>query len=283
MQISITGANGFVGRNVGEFLSKNGFNVINIVRKRKTIGFEKIIVSKNLSEGRLVSGIKNSLALLHFIGKGTQTVNSNYETVNVDTTKKIIQLCKKASVKKIIYISGLGVSHRSTLGYFISKYKAEQEIMKSGLDYTIFRASYILGNNDPLSKILRAQMKRGEIVIPGSGNYRIQPIFVQDVAKIVMKSITEKKFSNKILDLVGAETITYNQFVKDFIGKKKIKIKNIDFERAYYGALHNNGSFGVDDLSILVGNYVGNHKKLKTISKIEFTRYKEVLKSGSSS
>src|SRR5207249_12040 len=80
-------ANGFIGRNIGEFLSKNGFNVVNIVRKKKAIAFGKTIVSKSFSEDRLVSGIKNSLALLHFIGKGSQTVNSDYETVNVDTTK----------------------------------------------------------------------------------------------------------------------------------------------------------------------------------------------------
>lgn len=280
-QVSITGANGFIGRNIGEFLSKNGFNVVNIVRKKKAIAFGKTIVSKSFSEDRLVSGIKNSLALLHFIGKGSQTVNSDYETVNVDTTKNAIRLCKKASVKKIIYISGLGVNQKSTLGYFISKYKAEQEIIKSGLDYTILRASYIIGKGDPLSKILHAQMKRGTIVIPGSGNYRIQPIFVKDVAKVVMKSITEKKFSNKILDLVGADTVIYNHFIKDFIRGRRIKIRNIDFEHAYHEAMHNSGPFGVDDLSILVGNYVSNHKKLKRISGIKFTRYKDVLKSSS--
>ena len=280
-QVSITGANGFVGRNIGEFLSQNGFNVVNIVRKKKAIASGKIIVSKSFSEDRLVSGIKNSLALLHFIGKGSQAVNSDYETVNVDTTRNAIRLCKKASVKKIIYISGLGVNQKSTLGYFISKYKAEREIIKSGLDYTILRASYIIGKGDPLSKILYAQMKRGTIVIPGSGNYRIQPIFVKDVAKVVMKSITEKKFSNKILDLVGADTVTYNHFVKDFIRGRRIQIRNIDFEHAYHEAMHNTGSFGVDDLSILVGNYVSNHKRLERISGIKFTRYKDVLKSSS--
>ena len=67
-------------------------------------------------------------------------------------TKKIIKLCKKTKIKKIIYISGLGVTSKSTSAYFISKYKAEQEIIKSGLDYTILRASYIIGKNDSLTK-----------------------------------------------------------------------------------------------------------------------------------
>ena len=280
-RVVITGANGFVGRNVGKFLSKNGFNIMPIVRKNRerSITFGRAIVSKNLLEDHLLSEIKNSGTLLHFIGQGRQTVDSEYEKINVDTTRDVIQLCRKASIKKIVYISGLGVDKKSTLGYFISKYKAEQEIIKSGLDYTILRASHIIGKDDPLSKTLNSQIRRGMIIIAGSGNYRIQPIFVEDVAKVVLKSISERKFFKKILDLVGAQTVTYNHFVKDFVQGRKIRIRNIDFENAYRDALHNKGPFGVDDLSILVGDYVGDHKKLRRISGIKFRLYKDVLES----
>src|SRR5947209_8558183 len=180
---------------------------------------------------------------------------------------------------KQVVISGANGFVGSNVGYFISKYKAEQEIIKSGLDYTILRASHIIGKDDPLSKTLSRQIRRGMIIIAGSGNYRIQPIFVEDVAKVVLKSITEKKFFKKILDLVGAQRVTYNQFVKDFVQGRKIKIRNINFENAYRDALHNKGPFGVDDLSILAGDYVGDHKKLKRISGIKFRIYKDVLES----
>jgi NADH dehydrogenase len=282
--VVITGANGFVGKKIGEFLSKNGFQVVSIVRngKKKTINFGQVVTTKTFSENNLVSKIKGFDVLLHFIGQGKQTVNSDYEQVNVSLTKNMINLCKKAKIKKIIYISGLGTNEYTTLGYFISKYKAEQEIIHSGLDYTIFRASYIIGKyDDPLSKNLLAQMKKSKIIIPGSGNYRFQPIFIDDVAKVVLKSITENMFLNKILDLVGPQIISYNTFVRKFIGGKKIKIKKIDFELAYHDALHNKGVFGVDDLSIMIGDYVGNYRKLAGLSKMKFIRYDEVLKSGS--
>jgi NADH dehydrogenase len=215
--VVITGANGFVGKNVGKFLSKNGFQIIGIVRidKEKTVCFGEAIVSETLSESNLVSKIKGSSALLHFIGQGRQTVDSDYEQVNVTLTKNAIDLCKKAKIKKIIYISGLGVDKSTTLGYFISKYKAEQEIIHSGLDYTILRASYIIGTDDPLSKNIQRQIKNGKVIIPGSGNYRIQPIFIDDVAKVMIKLITENTFSNKMLDLVGPQVVNYNTFVRE--------------------------------------------------------------------
>lgn len=281
--VVITGANGFVGKNVSKYLSKNGIEIIGIVRKgkKKTTYFEECIVSQNLSERNLVSKIKGSSALLHFIGQGIQTVNSDYEKVNVSLTKNVIKLCKKAKIKKIIYISGLGVDKSTTLGYFISKFKAEQEIINSGLDYTIFRPSYIIGKDDPLSQNIHKQMQNGKVVIPGSGNYRFQPIFIDDVAKVISKSIIEDSFSNKILDLVGPQVVNYNSFIRKFTHGKKIQIKKIDFEEAFHNAMHNKGSFGVDDLSIMIGDFVGNHKKLAKLAQMRFTRYDDVLDSSS--
>src|SRR6185312_5818913 len=170
--VVISGANGFVGRNVGMSLSKNRFQITSLVRKGRTVNFGDIITTENLSENNLASKITGSDAFLHFIGQVRQTVDSDYGLVNISLARNAVALCKKAKIKKIIYISGLGVDKNATLGYFISKYKAEQEIIHSGLDYTIFRASYIIGDDDPLSENLEEQIKKGEMVIPGSGNYR---------------------------------------------------------------------------------------------------------------
>lgn len=277
--IAISGANGFVGKNVGRFLARNGFEVVSLVRKgrKKAVDFGRVVVSENLGESSIVDSVKGSVAFLHFIGKGRQTADSSYDAVNVNLTRNAVALCKKAGIKKIIYLSGLGVDKKSTLGYFVSKFKAEQEIVKSGLDYTIFRPSYIMGKNDPLSQILADQMRKGSVIIAGSGKYRLQPVLVSDVAQVVMKAISAKQFSRKIIDLVGPQAVTYKKFVRDLVGVR-VQIRHVDFEQAYHDALSSSDSqFGVDDLSILVGDYIGNHKKLASISGIEFTKYGNML------
>ena len=101
---------------------------------------------------------------------------------------------------------------------------------------------------------------------------------MQDIAKVILNSIISKKFSKKIIELVGPETVTFNEYVKLFKGKSNIKIKNIDLEEAYFDALHNpNSNYGVDDLNILVGDFVGNHNKLKKLCGFNFESFRDIL------
>ena len=111
--------------------------------------------------------------------------------------------------------------------------------------------------------------------------YKLQPILVNDVAQIILKSIITKKFSKKIIDLVGPKTVTYENFVKNFVGSKKVKIKKINLENAYFDALHNSKSiFGVDDLNILIGSFTGNPKILEKESGIKLKSFSEFLDSS---
>ncbi len=219
--------------------------------------------------------------MIHLVGIGKQSVNTDYDMINTDLTKHIVNLSKKAKIKKIIYLSGLGVSSNTSLGYFISKYNAEKQIINSGLDFTIFRPSYIVGKDDLFSKYLKKQMKTGEIKIPGSGTYSIQPIHVSDVIKIIFESVFQLKFNKKIIDLVGPDYVTFEKYVELFSKGTKTNIKKINLEEAYHTAITNSKSdFGIDDLNILIGNFKGNHKKLSKISKIKFQSVLELLQSG---
>ena len=279
LQIAITGANGFVGRNIREFLSHNKVAITSLTRSgHPPLKFETGIRYSDLAQKSLIAKLKGCDALVHLIGQGAQSVDATYDDVNVELTKKIIHLCKNAKIRKIVYMSGFGVDKSTTSGYFISKFRAEREITASGLDYTILRASYIIGNNDPLTKNLNKQIKSGSVIIPGSGSYRLQPISVSDVAKVILASITNKQFSNKTVDLVGPQTMTFESFVKKYV-KKRAKIKKVDLENAYRTALNRpkDAIYGLDDLNILVGDFVGDHKRLERLCGFELTRIKEIL------
>ena len=122
-KIAISGTTGFVGKNLENFFTQN--NV-----KYKTIS--RLTFQKNK-----LPLISDCSCFVHLVGLGIETKKKSFEEINVELTKKVVDLCKKSNIKNIIYFLGLGVSSKSTSDYFISKFKAEQLIIKSGLDYTI--------------------------------------------------------------------------------------------------------------------------------------------------
>jgi len=282
IRIVVVGASGFVGKNLRKFLHELNLDVLAISRKNfRKHASEVKITSTNLLEPKLQTKLKNYDALIHLIGIGRQSSKSTFEEINLNLTKNVIKACKNAGIKKIIFISGLGVSRSNKSDYFVSKYKAEREIINSGLDYTIFRASYIIGKTDYLTKALSKQMKKGVIVIPGSGKYRLQPIFVVDVAKIILEAINEKKFSKKILDLVGPQKISFEDFVNLFTKNTSVKIQKINLDSAYDEAKRNTRSvYGLESLNILVGDYTSDGKQLKKLSDVKLTTVTEFLQSS---
>ena len=282
IRIVVVGASGFVGKNLRKFLHELNLDVLAISRKNfRKHASEVKIISTNLLEPKLQTKLKNYDALIHLIGIGRQSSKSTFEEINLNLTKNVIKACKNAGIKKIIFISGLGVSRSNKSDYFVSKYKAEREIINSGLDYTIFRASYIIGKTDYLTKALSKQMKKGVIIIPGSGKYRLQPISVADVAKIILEAINEKKFSKKILDLVGPQKMSFEDFVKLFTKNTSVKIQKISLESAYDEAKRNPRSvYGLESLNILVGDYTSDGKQLKKLSDVKLTTVAEFLQSS---
>ena len=282
LQIVITGASGFVAKNLRKYLSEKNVHLISISRKNfKSFKNETKIISNSYEERLLLPKIKNLDALIHLVGIGKQSIKTDYESINVQLTQKIVNLSKKAKIKKFVYTSGLGVSVDTSIGYFISKFKAEKSIIDSKINYTIFRPSYIVGKDDLFTKYLKKSIKKNKIVIPGSGKYLIQPISIGDVTKLLFQSIIDKRFKNKTLDLVGPEIIPFKKYIQLFLQKKKTKLHHIAIEDAYRLAITNSKfDYGVDDLNILVGNFVGDYKKLKNLSKMDFQSVKELLKTG---
>ena len=256
-RIVVSGAKGFVGKNLRKFLSENNMSPISL--------------SRNHFIENQFPPLKNASHFIHLAGIGSESINQDsFLKVNIELTKTVINLCKKNNIKNIIYFSGLGVSRNSRSSYFISKFNAEQLIKKSDLNYTIFRPSYILGVDDYLTKNISKQILKKQVMIPGSGNFVFQPISIDDVCLCINAALHSSKFSNKTFDLIGPKKLSFQKLIKKSVSSK-IKIKKIDLELAYKKALTDiNFEYGVEDLNILVGNYIGNHKKLQNLCDFKF-------------
>ena len=136
----------------------------------------------------------------------------------VVNTKLLFEAAKKAGVRRIVHVSITNASADSPLPYFRGKGLLEEALIDSGLSYAIIRPAVIFGDEDVLINNIAWILKRvPAFAIPGSGEYRLQPIYVEDMAKIADDAAQSDK--NLIIDAIGPETYTFNELVR-LIGDK---------------------------------------------------------------
>ena len=274
MKLFITGAGGFVASNLRMRLVTDGHHAVCASRRRIPSYGNEIAIQTEYS-GDAPARMRGCDAAIHLAGSGAQTIHNQYAAANHLLARTITRWCRDSAIPRIIYFSGLGASAGATTSYFISKYMAEQEIRESGLDYVIFRPAHIIGRDDYLSRNLRDQLKTGSIIVPGSGEYHIQPVSIRDVVEVLLRAVSGDTFRNRTLDMVGPRAIPFKDYIRIAAGKDA-PIRHIEMEEAYRRAVRGEQtSYGVDDLNILVGGFVGDHRSLREASGFEFHDFSE--------
>ncbi len=136
---------------------------------------------------------------------------SNFEKA-VQNTRTLIAAAKDAGVQRIVHVSIANPSANSPLGYYRGKAQLEQAVIDSGLSYTILRPTVIFGPEDILINNMAWFVRRFPIFgIPGNGLYRIRPIYVEDMARLIAEAVEQR--SNSVLDAIGPETYTFENLV----------------------------------------------------------------------
>ena len=131
----------------------------------------------------------------------------------VRNTKTLIDAAKAAGVRRFVHVSITNPSPDSTLPYFRGKAVLEQYLHSSGLSYAILRPTVVFGKEDILLNNIAYLLRRFPFfVIPGSGNYQLQPISVEDLAELAVRAGSGDE--NVIVDAVGPETFTFAELVR---------------------------------------------------------------------
>ncbi len=130
----------------------------------------------------------------------------------VENTRILIKAAASAGVNRIVHISITNPSPDSHLPYFSGKAANEQAVIDSGMSYAILRPTVLFGSEDILINNIAWILRRFPILlIPGDGKYRLQPVYVDDLADLVVKNLYDR--TNRILDSVGPDIFTFREMV----------------------------------------------------------------------
>ena len=131
----------------------------------------------------------------------------------VENSKTLMRAAMAAGVRRFVHVSITNAAQAPELPYFGGKARVEQALMDSGLSYAIIRPTLVFGPGDILINNIAWMLRRFPVfAVIGSGKYRVQPVFVEDMAKITVEA--GQKNENVIIDAVGPETFTFDELVR---------------------------------------------------------------------
>jgi len=212
----VTGAFGYTGRHIAARLLAKGKRVRTLIRhSRRPNPFGDSVEVAPLDFDRpeaLTQSLQGAVTLyntywIRFPYRGTSFQQA------VSRSKTLFRAAGEAGVRRIVHISVTHASSDSPLPYFKGKGKVERALAASGVPYVILRPTVIFGQGDILINNVAWLVRRFPFfAIPGSGEYRLQPVYVEDVAALAVKA--GQTTGSKIIDAAGPEVFSYAELVR---------------------------------------------------------------------
>jgi NADH dehydrogenase len=214
MKIFIAGGTGFVGKHLVDMLHEFGHSVRLLVHKRNS-GI-KDCVAQVEGDVTVLESFEHTLAgcdaVINLVGiiREYPLRGITFERLHVQATANMLAATSGAGLRRYLQMSALGTRSDAVSGYHRTKFRAEDLVRSSGLDYTILRPSLIYGPKDAFINLLAGQLRLAPIMpVIGSGDYRLQPIHASDVARCFAMSLAMQETIGQCYELCGKERLTY--------------------------------------------------------------------------
>lgn len=212
---AVTGATGYTGKYIARLLIEKGEKVINLTGhpgRVNPFGDQVESFPFNFDDpDRLVKSLEGVGTLYNTYWVRFPYGDMTYDKA-VENSTKLIDAAEKAGVKRIVHISIANASYDSTLPYYRCKAELEDYIKDSRLTYAIIRPTVLFGKEDILINNIAWLLRHFPVFgIPGTGEYGIQPVHVEDVAELAVDS--GEKGDNFVIDAAGPEKYTFNELV----------------------------------------------------------------------
>jgi NADH dehydrogenase len=215
MRIAVTGAFGYSGRYITERLLQAGHEVITLTNS----------LNRPNPFGNQVKAFPFHFDASEKLRKALQGVSTLVNTYwvrfdhrlfthqqAVANTKVLFSAARQAGVRRIVHLSISHPDSASPLPYFRGKAELESSLKALGLSYCILRPTVLFGKEDVLINNIAWSLRHLPVVgMFGKGDYRLQPIYVDDLAQAVAQKVSEDR--DETIEAIGPETFTYRELL----------------------------------------------------------------------
>jgi NADH dehydrogenase len=231
VKVLVTGGTGFVGPKVVHALRAADRDVRCLVRRPERASYHAALgcevvqgdVTDAASLRRAVDGVDVVVHLVAIIAGRPR----DFERIMEQGTRDLVAAAQEASVRRFVLMSALGTGEdtKDLVPYFRAKWAMERTVADAGLEYVIFRPSFIFGRDGGVLPMFVRQVRWSPVTaVVGDGNGRLQPIWVDDVAAYFERGAAAPEAANRTLELGGPDAVTWNELydrIRRILGKRR--------------------------------------------------------------
>lgn len=212
-RVFLTGAAGFLGRQVAAQLRQRGHQVTSLHRRPSNDA--DAVVGDLTTPSEWGARLAGHDVIVHLAAVTGKAPKLEYARVNVGGTRALIEAAHHAGVPRLLFCSSIAATfpNAGTYPYAESKVAAEALVRQSGLRTTILRPTIIAGAGSPVLSKLAELAALPIIPLFGDGGVRVQPILAADLAAFIVDCIETDRFDGEILELGGRDVLTIRQML----------------------------------------------------------------------
>jgi uncharacterized protein YbjT (DUF2867 family) len=219
MKVLVTGATGFVGPAVANAIVDAGHEV-RVLERKPGSWRESGIRCQEAAQGdvtdldSLRQATEGIDVVVHLVAI-RQGRPEQFQRVMIGGTRNLIAASKERGVGRFVLMSALGTTEQTKdlVPYYNAKWTEEHDVQRSGLEHVIFRPSFVFGRGGGILPTFRKLAKLAPVTgIIGSGEQRIQPIWIDDVGAYFAQAIERPDAANRMFELGGPDVVTWNEF-----------------------------------------------------------------------
>ena len=229
MKILLTGATGYIGKRLLPILVTQGHEVICCVRDKNRffcpIEFRKniTVIEVDFLKKETLSEIPDDIIAAYYLIHSMSGSDENYDELERISAENFVNRIDQTTAKQVIYLGGI-VNDKSLSKHLSSRKKVEDVLNTGNFATTTLRAGIIVGSGSASFEIIRDLVNKLPVMItPKWLNTKCQPIAINDVLEILLKSLKNPFTYNKSFDIGGPDILTYKEMLLGFAKAKKLK------------------------------------------------------------